>query len=609
VASYVTPKVEFSTDPLSDTTPAWTDITQYVQEMNWFSGKQKDTDQPEAGGASFVLKNTNRQFEPEYAAGRFYPNIVPGRRFRITLTSGGTNYAQGVFYAREWKLDYPDRGATYSTVTVSCTDGFWRLSQKSVPIPSPLNAESYADVVASDNPIAYYRLAETSGSKFTGDQGPEGQFKAGVPGLGATNPVLGDPNGAAFFPRSSGIYGRAPASDVNVFRDAQACTIEAVVTVSANRNNIAGFGFVTADSAFQFELDTLQFLADTTGTVSGGASSGTHHLCGTWDGSALSFYQDGSLISTKPCNLSQVPASDANEYFYIAGGHGSSPPQDLTVSHVAFYDYALPPARIAAHSDAALNKGYAAATVGTRVAALATDPLWSTAGIPAGTVTVAAEFQHGQAAIDLLNDAVSAEAPGSMFYFNDAANPAYESLEDTWVSAATFGDGATEVDYDQIDLAYDDDLSNVANVGGDFVVGASAQNSQSILDYGTRGVDQTSLPIVKQIDAQLLAQTYVDYFATPQFRVESISLNGADAQQRLQILTREVGDTIRVRRRGDGGTPIDIVTRILRKEKSLDVHGDLRCTWSLARGFNASVSGWRVGVAGFSEVGQTTVAG
>jgi hypothetical protein len=51
------------------------------------------------------------------------------------------------------------------------------------------------------------------------------------------------------------------------------------------------------------------------------------------------------------------------------------------------------------------------------------------------------------------------------------------------------------------------------------------------------------------------------------------------------------------------------VTRILRKEKSLDVHGDLRCTWSLARGFNASVSGWRVGVAGFSEVGQTTVAG
>ena len=126
---------------------------------------------------------------------------------------------------------------------------------------------------------------------------------------------------------------------------------------------------------------------------------------------------------------------------------------------------------------------------------------------------------------------------------------------------------------------------------------------------GNRGIDQTSLPLAFQSDAALLAQTYVDRFSTPAFRCESLTLNGKDQPARTQILTREIGDVIRVKRRGEGGVPIDIITRILGKSKSIDVHGNLVCTWSLARGFNASVSGWRVGVTGFSEVGQTTVAG
>jgi len=43
--------------------------------------------------------------------------------------------------------------------------------------------------------------------------------------------------------------------------------------------------------------------------------------------------------------------------------------------------------------------------------------------------------------------------------------------------------------------------------------------------------------------------------------------------------------------------------------KSLDVHGDLRCEWSLARGFPATPQVWRIGVTGYSEVGVTTILG
>lgn len=49
--------------------------------------------------------------------------------------------------------------------------------------------------------------------------------------------------------------------------------------------------------------------------------------------------------------------------------------------------------------------------------------------------------------------------------------------------------------------------------------------------------------------------------------------------------------------------------RILGKQKSLDVHGDLRCSWNVSRGFPASPTVWRIGQAGYSELGQTTVLG
>jgi hypothetical protein len=74
--------------------------------------------------------------------------------------------------------------------------------------------------------------------------------------------------------------------------------------------------------------------------------------------------------------------------------------------------------------------------------------------------------------------------------------------------------------------------------------------------------------------------------------------------------TLEIDDTIRIKRRGEGGTANpDLITRILGKEKTLDVNADLRCTWTLARGFPATPVVWRLGQAGYSEIGQTTILG
>jgi len=618
--NYAVTKLEFSPDALSDTTPTYVDVTRYCQGAEWFGGVTKDTDSPQAGGATFQLKNLQRRFEPEYTAGAYYPNIVPGRRFRLTITADGVNYSQGTYYAREWKVEYPDPSLGYSVVTVACSDGFWRLANDTLPSLSPFTAESFADVAQADGPFAHYPLNETGGKTLSAVTGPEGTYKGAVQ-FGYQSALVGDNDPGVLFGDQSGAYARAPLADENVWHDANGvtleCTVQVITSPAASRTFCAGPWDTTAASPSFAIADSLVWMYNAGAVLNGvflaggsRLSPGTYHIALTYDGSTLVGYLNGAVTGTAQ-GSGDIISPDASEFMYIggAGNHGMANRGDDIISQVVFYDYALSATRILAHANAALNRGYQAQTAGTRIAALATDPLWSTASIPVGSVTVAPTMQHGQSAMDEIIAAHSTELPGSLFFFNDAGNPDYNTLLETWTPAATFGDTPSEVNYQAIDLAYDDDLFNTANVSGPGLAGATATNTQSLGDYGNRGIDQTSLPLAFQSDAALLAQTYVDRFSTPAFRCESLTLNGADQDSRTQILTREIGDVIRVKRRGEGGVPIDIITRILGKSKSIDVHGNLVCTWSLARGFNASTAQWHLGVTGFSELGQTTVLG
>ena len=124
--------------------------------------------------------------------------------------------------------------------------------------------------------------------------------------------------------------------------------------------------------------------------------------------------------------------------------------------------------------------------------------------------------------------------------------------------------------------------------------------------YGTRGLNQASLILNTDSDADLVAASY-EPFANPQIRVSQISLDGYTSSQRLQILSREIGDTIRVKARADTAEPIDILTRILGKHKTYTPGGNLTCTWNLSRGLDASDAHWHLGVTGYGALNSTTI--
>jgi hypothetical protein len=589
-------------------------------EASWSSGIARDLDDPQAGTATFKLKNTGRRFEPEYAAGAYYPNIVPMRRFRWSITADGVSYPQGIWYAQSWQVTYP-AGTTYSEVVVSCVDGFGILSLYNLPRLDTSDAETYGDVVDSDQPYAHWPLDEGSGRKMTASVGPEGVYRKSVD-QGADSPVVGE-SGYGIRVGLDG-YGKAVLDDAAVFHDAGAVSAEVVINQtanpSANRYYIGG-PFDTAASQYSFLLysdgsgHVAAAVADSGGTsVSvinpAATANGVHHLAFTFDGGFLTLYVDGVAVAQKQ-GIDNVINPDVGESVYLgnlASASVSFEPVPVVMGHAAVYLYALSPARVAAHATAALSRGYAQQTAGSRIASQATHPLWSVAGIPAGQVTVQPEMQHGQATLDAILETVKAETPIGLFYFDDSGNPDYQPWDYPTTLQATFGE--SEVQYDDIGLQYDDEVYNQSTVSRDGGEAQTASDATSQGQYSVRAHDETSLIIQYDSDAELISQAIVDRFKDPMYRIETIALNGAAPNRRVQILGREIGDTIRVKRRGEGGIANpDIITRILGKQKTLDVNGDLRCTWNLARGFPAQDAHWRLGQDGYTELGTNTVLG
>jgi hypothetical protein len=104
-----------------------------------------------------------------------------------------------------------------------------------------------------------------------------------------------------------------------------------------------------------------------------------------------------------------------------------------------------------------------------------------------------------------------------------------------------------------------------------------------------------------------IVSTIATEWAKPAQRFASITTLGKDAEHVTHILAREIGDRVRVKRRGEGGTPIDRQTVILGYRKRMDRNRILSCTWNLARGFNAAGGGWHLGVLGYTELDSTAV--
>lgn len=121
-------QLAFGSAPLTANASAtWVDVSAFVdmsagRDHLIHRGRNHERDENEAGTAIVVLRNTNREFDPNNSSGPYLGNIQPMVKIRIGAEWSGTTYWMFHGYVESWQPEYP--GGTVSTCTLECVDAF-----------------------------------------------------------------------------------------------------------------------------------------------------------------------------------------------------------------------------------------------------------------------------------------------------------------------------------------------------------------------------------------------------------------------------------------------------------------------------------------------------
>lgn len=110
----------------------YTEITDYVLSVSVSWGRRSWLEDHRAATAIVTLRDPDRRFEPEYASGTYYPDVVPWVPIFITLDRGSSTDSP-VFagYVESWRTRYPP-GDKRGIVTVRATDALGILARYTV---------------------------------------------------------------------------------------------------------------------------------------------------------------------------------------------------------------------------------------------------------------------------------------------------------------------------------------------------------------------------------------------------------------------------------------------------------------------------------------------
>lgn len=99
------------------------DVSNYFQSLSIGRGKSRELDEYESGDAQIRFNNSDRAFDPRYAASPFYGSIIPRLPIRVSVN----NILAYTGVVRDWNIAYDPGGASFATAV--CSDRFTILAQ------------------------------------------------------------------------------------------------------------------------------------------------------------------------------------------------------------------------------------------------------------------------------------------------------------------------------------------------------------------------------------------------------------------------------------------------------------------------------------------------
>lgn len=580
-------KVQFTTDDVSDTTPTWTDVSSLVRSFSISRGRENERDDIEAGTASLVMDNRDRDFDPVAN-----PLIRPLNRWWIQSIVAGTTRDMFFGYAETY-VQNPGGGAYGdATTTVACADEMKVLALDSLPAMDPPR-DTYADVVLSDAPQGYWRFGSTQTSAaMVAAAGPRelgvitGTFSA------VATPIVGDwdpnPDWNVLLARSNTgqiatVDSNTLAAELGALEPGDAGGLSAFTfetwfksseaTPAAQRVIVSGP--LSADATFQYNLTLettgkIRAIARNSGTTTYTAESASAIAADTWyhlaivvDGTNTLLYVNGVQQASPAAWTGTVEVKAAAGF--LALGQNPAVAGTRYWDEPAFYRYALTADRLLAHYEAGAERGFPAQDPGARITAVL-DAAGSVAprSIRAGSRQMIPTFMRGQSPLEELRRAEEAEnVEAVLFIARDGTitflDDGHRSVSPWNTVQATFDDDGTDTPY--LGLTFDYSDSYLANeisatrIGGTLVTSSDAA---SIADFFKRTMKVDELPITTDADVTSLTASLLAKYKDPLTRITSLHLDTSTAALAAAALARDIGDRIRILHTPPGGgTRID----------------------------------------------------
>jgi hypothetical protein len=139
--------------------PQWTEITQYVRDINVRRGRQNDLQQFGSGSANVTLDNRTRLFDPFNTAGIYYGNLKPRRQIKIVGQWAGITYPIFRGYIAGFPVQYVEGGKD-STVDIDCFDALGLLAAETTTNDY---VQSYT---LQASPVKYWRCNDSAGTSI-----------------------------------------------------------------------------------------------------------------------------------------------------------------------------------------------------------------------------------------------------------------------------------------------------------------------------------------------------------------------------------------------------------------------------------------------------------
>lgn len=566
--------VEFSPGEDPFDTAVWVDISTRVLSLKWDWGRTNELEPFEPGGATVVLQNHDRLFDPEYTTGTYFGLLLPRVPFRIRSTaSGGKDLFYG-FVHGGWEQDY--RPPSDARCTVTLIDLLGVIADEVLP-RSALEGE-----VLADSPGAYWHLDETAGVQMFDSSGNGRHGLYSNPLLGQ-EPLIVDTGGHSIecvhvgdargeF-RGEGLPQAAPVTLeawVKIPRDLAA----GHMIIAVQRDSALGsalFLFVAPSAGGSPNGELVVHFHGLGGQYKARGHARVdddliHHVAMTMSSTAaadIKLYVDG-VVQTKTLISGTTGGTWTGHLWWTVGNTTDTGAGDFglagLIDEPAVYPSALSSARILAHYQAG-RSAFDAESSGTRIGRVL-----DIVGVPAGLRDIATgdtfmgpAIYQGAKVGSYLNEVVESEqgylwvdhAGGGKIKFRGRYSRFTETRSQN--SQATFTDAATAaaLRYERDGLAIEPNgigsIVNRAEIewpGGTEVV--TADDVGILSPYGPRGRTlKTQAPTPSA--ARSAGLWLITRYGQPQVRVRSLRTDsGASTAAQSPALDLRVGDRVTV---------------------------------------------------------------